>query len=363
MSEKVSRFAKGLAKPKIGCVVAIRGAESFDRYTVLKQGDYDTGRYGTQYGCGVFSPYMDLSTEDLWRVNTLLDLDSNEIYSMYWDAGVPLAKQRIGSPVNDHAGDAVKLYKVLNPGTYSKMIGRLDGVDFVASYGGVFNSGYKYIKLEQPTPFYEGVVTSESLIKAINYLGLDYTIRDITKSLNDKTNTEVKNSKTQPVEDGMNIRLYQTPKDFIRKLASIKAKENGDMELSEYFKKFIPKNKTWYDYAIQLVNDAEPMYSKNWMPKIETSLIHWAKRGSAVNEATIEAMYVLSNRKDKSFGYDDLDYQYGVHWDVRGYADISRKPILRLFRYNQDCPENLARFYIDDIIKRWNEGRERRIPK
>ncbi len=348
-----SRFKK---KVNLGVVVAIRAAESFDRYTVLKQGDYTNARYGTQYDVGVFSPFMDLSTEDLWRITSLLNLDCNEIYSMYWDAGVPLAKQRIGSPVNEKSGDSVKLYKVLNPGTYSKMVGRIAGVDFVAAYGGCFNQGFKYIKLDQPKPFYEGILTSDSLIKALNYVGVDYTVRDITKKYDDKSTAEIFNTLANPVKNGMNIRLTKIQNEFIREQASLKAIDAGDEELAEYFSNHIPKEKTWYDYCVELVNNAEPMYKNNWMPKLVHSMKHWATRGSGVNETSVICMRIMSNRHNKRYGFDKLDYQEHVHWDVRGYEDLSRKPIMRLFRYNMDCAENLVREYIENMVDDWDNG-------
>lgn len=356
MSEelKTSRFKKSV---KIGVLVAIRSDESFDRYTVLKQGDYNTGRYGSQYDCGVFSPFMDLSTEDLWKITTLLDIDSNEIYSMYWDAGVPLSDQRIGSPVNVHAKDSVKLFKVLNPGTYSKMVGRLAGVDFVSAYGGVFNNGFKYIKLEQPKPFYQGVILSDTLVDAINYLGLPYTIRDINEKFGSEKTSTVHYADKEPVKSGMNITLATIQEEFVRKQAADKAFKEGEHELFQKFFNAIPKPKTWYDYTKQLVNEAEPMYQKGWMPKIETSIKHWARKGSAVNETTIFAWEVISQRKDKKFGADyPEDYQRYVDWDSVGYADVSRKPILKLFRYQQDCGENIASSYVKDIISMWDEG-------
>lgn len=351
---KTTRFKKDV---KIGVLVAIRSDESFDRYTVLKQGDYNTGRYGSQYECGVFSPFMDLSTEDLWKITTLLDIDANEIYAMYWDSGVPLADQRIGSPVNVHAKDSVKLFKVLNPGTYSKMVGRLAGVDFVSAYGGVFNNGFKYIKLEQPKPFYQGVLLSETLIEAINYLGLPYTIRDINEKFGSEKTSTVHYADKEPVKSGMNITMTTIQDEFIRKTASEKARAAGDEELAKRFEDAVPKVKTWYDYTKQLVNEAEPMYQKGWMPKIETSMKHWSKTGSAVNETTILAWEVISNRKDKKFGSDyPEDYQRYVDWDMVGYTDVSRKPILKLFRYQQDCGENIAASYLKDIIEMWDDG-------
>lgn len=354
-----SRFKKNNTnngRPRIGVVVAIRGAESFDRYTVLKQGDYNTGKYGNQYDCGVYSPFMDLSTEDLWKVTTLCDLDANEIYSMFWDAGVPLANMRIGSPLNEYAGDSVKLYKVLNPDTYGKMVGRLDGVDFVSSYGGVFNNGFKYIKLDQEKPFFQGCVTSESLAKAINYIGAEYYIRDNKLSINDPRLTKVNNATDSPVKPGDNIKMKKIHDKFIRLEAADKAMANGDEELANYFKANIPKLKTWYDYCKQLVNNAEPMFAKSWKPKFETSIRHWSHAGSAVNEATVDCFRILSNRVNKDFGYDQLDYDEYLHWAECGYTDISRMPILKEFRYNQDCAENLVRYYLEDIKNNWDNG-------
>lgn len=341
---------------KIGCIVAIRAAESLDRRVVLKQGRYEDGRYGTQYDVGVHSPFMDLSTEDLWKMNSLCGFEINDIYSMMWDANVPLAKQRIGSPVNSHSGDAVKLYKVLNPDTYGKMVGRLGSVDFTASYGGVFNNGFKYIKLDQPRPFHIGIVTDPALIEAINYLGLDYTKRSTTSDIHSEEVTTVRNSATEPIKTGDNIKLVNLHSEFIREFAARKADEEGDAEKAKYFRDHLPKMKNWYDYMLELVNGAEPMYQKSWKPKVETSIKHWESVGSCVNETCIVALRTISNRKNKHFGVDDLDYEEFADWSLNGYTDITQKPILRMFRYNQDCPENLARAYVYQMVDSWDKG-------
>lgn len=346
-------------KPKVGVCVAIRADESLSRRVVLRQGDYSSGRYGTQYGAGVFSPYMDLSVKDLWTLNNVLGLDSNEIYSMYYDAGVPLMEQRIGSPVNVHAKDSVKLFKVLNPDTYSKMIGRLDGLDFVASYGGVYQNGFKYINLRQPDPFFSGILSSDTLVAAINYLALDYHLRDATKSQSDAALTRIRNSATEPVSLSMNIELTKGYPTYLRELAAQKAEAAGDTAKATYFRSGIPKKKTWYDYTKQLVNNAEPMFQRSWGPKFITSIKHWAKTGSAVSEQVLFALRVLDCRKDYSFtpNYPE-PMQEGIDWALAGYADLSHKPIIKFFQYPQNSAENMATEYLTNIADRWNEGGE-----
>ena len=160
----------------------------------------------------------------------------------------------------------------------------------------------------------------------------------------------------EPVKSGDNIKLKELHSEFIRELAAKKADADGDAVKAKYFRDNLPKMKNWYDYMLELINGAEPMYQKSWKPKVETSIKHWESVGSCVNETCIVALRTISNRVNKNFGVDNLDYEEFVDWSLNGYTDITQKPILRMFRYNQDCPENLARAYIYQMVDAWDNG-------
>ena len=49
---------------------------------------------------------------------------------MYYRAGVNLERQRVASPFLCEAQESLALYKVIDPNTWGKMIGRVNGVNF-----------------------------------------------------------------------------------------------------------------------------------------------------------------------------------------------------------------------------------------
>ena len=167
-------FGKKLGKKPVECgvLVAIRASESFDRYTILKQGDYTTGYYGQQFRVNTYSPVIDLTNEDVYRFYSVFDVTINRAYEKMYDAGIPLAKMRIGSLFNSHAGSSASWLASLDPGTNAKVMTRVDGANFQGAYGGRVASS-KYISIPQPKPFNEGYPTKPQEL-AIELLGIPY---------------------------------------------------------------------------------------------------------------------------------------------------------------------------------------------
>lgn len=163
-----------LKKRRMSCavLVAIRADESLSRRTILIQGDTTTGYYGQQYGVNTYSPVMDLTNEDVYRFFSVFDWHINDAYNKMFDAGIPLAHMRIGSIVNVHSGSSVSWIAQLDPGSYAKIVTRLDGVDFTANYGGKSNKS-KFISIPQIQPFNEGRPTKSQAF-AIELLGLEF---------------------------------------------------------------------------------------------------------------------------------------------------------------------------------------------
>lgn len=54
---------------------------------------------------------------------------------------------RVASPFNDCAQESLKLYKVIDPANWARMVGRVNGVNFTGLYGGTTAMGWKTIKL------------------------------------------------------------------------------------------------------------------------------------------------------------------------------------------------------------------------
>ena len=67
-----------------------------------------------------------------WKI----PVDYNVLYDLYYRAGVNLERQRVASPFINEAQESLQLYRVLDPNTWGKMVGRVNGVNFTGMYGG-----------------------------------------------------------------------------------------------------------------------------------------------------------------------------------------------------------------------------------
>ena len=62
-------------------------------------------------------------------------------------AGVPLESQRVASPFISQAISSLHLYKAIDPDTWGRMIGRVNGANFAALYGRTAATGWQSVKL------------------------------------------------------------------------------------------------------------------------------------------------------------------------------------------------------------------------
>ena len=157
------------------------------------------------------------------------------------------------------------------------------------------------------------------------------------------------------------IKLMEYQDDYIEKRAAeFVAKQPDDWQWKgkgkahwlEYFTVNTPKIKKWSDYAIYLINSQPTTWIReNWQKKIETSIRHWAKTGSAIQEKIRDAFLVLSDTKNLKFSEYKEAYTKGIWWDQVGHAEISRMPIVKVFKYPEDSAENQVRYYIGKLLE------------
>ena len=83
------------------------------------------GRYGNRIANGKFN----------WAYNHLYDL--------YYQAGVPLEKQRVASPFISEARESLNLYRAIDPDMWGRMINRVNGINFTAIYSTTTAVGYR----------------------------------------------------------------------------------------------------------------------------------------------------------------------------------------------------------------------------
>lgn len=153
------RFAAWLHEKKkavrTACLVGIRTQESYNRwrtiYGGLKQQLYHNYQWSSKIANDVYNlyPIYDWKTTDIWTANGKFGWDYNRLYDLYYYAGVSLERQRVASPFISEAIESLRLYKAIEPDTWGRMIGRVNGVNFSAIYGGTHAMGYGSIKLPE----------------------------------------------------------------------------------------------------------------------------------------------------------------------------------------------------------------------
>ena len=135
-------------------VIGIRSQESLNRYRSINKNNaakkyknihwinsYEDDRTYKAY------PIYDWQTDDIWVANAKFGFKYNKLYDLYYQAGLSIEQMRVASPFNDCAVNTLKLYRVIEPNTWGKLIGRVNGANFACIYGGTTAMGWKNIKL------------------------------------------------------------------------------------------------------------------------------------------------------------------------------------------------------------------------
>lgn len=137
---------------KVLCLVGIRTQESLHRYCAItnKEKMYKDLTYTTEIKKDkVYAgyPLYDWQSDDIWIANSKFNYPYNKLYDLMYYAGLKPNEMRVASPFNDAGIHSLKLYRVLEPDTWSKLVGRVNGANFAAIYGGTKAIGFKSITL------------------------------------------------------------------------------------------------------------------------------------------------------------------------------------------------------------------------
>ncbi len=110
---------------------------------------YHNYRWTSKIGNDIFNAYpvFDWKTTDIWVANGRFGWDYNHLYDLYYKAGVNIERQRVASPFLCEAQESLRLYKVIDPSTWGKMVGRVNGVNFTGIYGGTHAMGWQTVRL------------------------------------------------------------------------------------------------------------------------------------------------------------------------------------------------------------------------
>ena len=137
------------------CLIGIRTQESFNRWRCIymsrKFQMYHKYKWTSKVGNDIYNAYpiFDWKTTDVWTANGKFQWDYNILYDLYYRAGVNLERQRVASPFINEAQESLQLYRVLDPNTWGKMVGRVNGVNFTGMYGGTHAMGWQSVKLPE----------------------------------------------------------------------------------------------------------------------------------------------------------------------------------------------------------------------
>lgn len=134
------------------CLIGIRTSESLNRFRAIMNVNKEThsGNMWTKKNSkNVYNvyPIYDWRTEDIWTVNARNDWNYNKLYDIFYKAGVPVHSMRVASPFMSESKSSLGLYRVIDPNTWARLCARVQGANFIATYGKQLS--YRSIKLPE----------------------------------------------------------------------------------------------------------------------------------------------------------------------------------------------------------------------
>lgn len=136
---------------KTAVLIGIRADESLTRRGIFTSKHRKHMHKGLVYSKIVdentinFYPIYDWKTQDIWVGNYKYNWDYNKIYDLYYLAGLTIDQMRVASPFHLSGQESLKLYKVIDPNNWGKMVGRVNGCNFGGIYGGTVAMGWRNI--------------------------------------------------------------------------------------------------------------------------------------------------------------------------------------------------------------------------
>jgi predicted phosphoadenosine phosphosulfate sulfurtransferase len=137
------------------CLIGIRADESLNRFRAIMNDKKTTylnkpwTKKKRMNSKQVFNAYpiYDMKTEDIWIANAKNDWEYNELYDIFWKAGLSIAQMRVASPFMSESKSSLNLYRVIDPHVWRTLCARVAGANFVATYGKQLN--YHSFKLPE----------------------------------------------------------------------------------------------------------------------------------------------------------------------------------------------------------------------
>lgn len=144
-------FAEWYSQGKLTAnLIGIRADESLNRFRAIindrKEMLYN--KFWTKkntknvYNC---YPIYDWKTEDIWVANAKFSWVYNELYDVFYMAGLNISQMRVASPFMSESKSSLNLYRVIDPNVWQRLCARVMGANFIATYGKQLD--YKSFKL------------------------------------------------------------------------------------------------------------------------------------------------------------------------------------------------------------------------
>lgn len=139
------------------CLIGLRAQESLTRRAIFTSKHRRFMHKGLNYSKTIdknvtnFYPIYDWLTEDIWVCNYKFGFDYNKIYDLYYQAGLSIDQMRVASPFHLSGQESLKLYRVIDPHNWGRMVGRVNGCNFGGIYGGTSAMGWR--KITKPSHF------------------------------------------------------------------------------------------------------------------------------------------------------------------------------------------------------------------
>ena len=154
LAKQFSRFYRETHnEKKTVCLLGMRAEESMQRYAgfLNRKYGYDGQCWISEMFKDIYSasPLYDWSVSDVWTANFKFSYPYNELYDLYFKAGLLPEQMRVASPFNDYSKDSLNLYRVIDPEIWTRLVGRVYGANFTAIYGKTKAMGYRNVKLPE----------------------------------------------------------------------------------------------------------------------------------------------------------------------------------------------------------------------
>lgn len=126
------------------CLIGIRTHESLNRWRAIMNEDKETKgdqmwtKKNTDFVYNCY-PIYDWRTEDIWTANGKFEWEYNELYDIFYKAGLSIHQMRVASPFMSESKSSLNLYRIIDPHVWATLCARVQGANFIATYGKQLN--------------------------------------------------------------------------------------------------------------------------------------------------------------------------------------------------------------------------------